>query len=94
MTYCQFFEVLNSFLDPLLRFVFEQSMPARPSCPRQGRGPERTPVLSSPVDVKTLAFLLPSLPFARVLTLESSKESLANARFPRVGVFVIIFSLF
>lgn len=66
-------------------------MPARPSCPHQRRGPERTPVLSSPVDVKTLAFLLPSLPFARVLTLESSKESLANARSPRVGVFVTIF---
>lgn len=46
------------------------------------------------MDVKTLAFLLPSLPFARVLTLESSKESLANARSPRVGVFVIIFLRF
>lgn len=36
------FLVLNSFLDPLLRFVFELSMPARPSCPHQRRGPERT----------------------------------------------------
>lgn len=45
-------------------------------------------MLSIPVDVKTLAFPFPSLPFARVYTLESSKESLANARSPRVGVLL------
>ena len=52
------------------------------------------PLFSIPVDVKTLASLLPSLPFARVLTLESSRESLANARSPRVGIFVIFFLCF
>lgn len=47
-------------------------------------------MFSIPVDVKTLAILLHFPSLLRVLTLESSKGSLASARSPRVGVFVFV----
>lgn len=50
-------------------------------------------LFSIPVDVKTLAILLHFPSLLRVLTLESSKGSLASARSPRVGVFVSFFVL-